>query len=361
MKTANRLALVALIAAALLAGWQIPNSYADSSSDAYVEVAILNSAATPSYAFGVSSNFFSQALNVLNKDPYILATVITNAELQAGALSDYDVLFLADNWPAIASNPMIYDFWNNSAGGIVALDSSIAFLCYSGILPEESAGSNGFDDYWDYGTTNTAQVSAVHAVTAGYTIGENITGTTGDARYNVTALSGTTGYPYYRMLANQYANTTWAYVSASAPPDKGRVVHIWDEQPENLPTRLMLINAVKWTAQAPSLAELLGIDELQARVNTLQNQLNTLTSQLNALNASLTSDITSLEAQINALEAELNEVNSTLTAKTEDLNVKLETATLIGYAGVGIGIIGIAMAAVAIILSRRRLTSRPTP
>jgi prefoldin subunit 5 len=270
---------------------------------------------------------------------------------------------------------MIFDFWNNSGGGIVALDSAIEFLCFDGILPEESAGSNGWDVYWLYASKDTAQISAAHPVTAGYTVGENITGTSDDARYNVTAMAETAGFPYYTMLANEYADTTWAYASAYAEPDKGRVVHIWDEWPENLPTRLLLLNAVKWVAEAPSLAELLGLDVLQDRLDALEDQLTDLQDQLNTLGsevddlqgqvdtlqdqlaadiADLEDQIGDLETEISDLETEIGDVESTLTTQIEDLETKLNTATMIGYAGIGIGIIGVAIAAVAIVLSRKK-------
>jgi len=368
MRNRNLSTLGALTVIVLLIGVQISSALADSSSDAYVKVAVLGASGFPPYAEGENTNNFAEAIDVLDKDPYILPENVTDAQIQAGILDDYDVLLFPDNWPAIASNAMIYDFWNNSGGGLVALDSAIEYLCYDGILPEESAGDNGTNIYWDYNTIGTAQISTAHPVTAGYTVGENITGARGDARYNVTAMAGTTGYSYYTMLANEYADTTWAYVSAYAPPDKGRVVHIWDHQPENLPTRLILLNAVKWTAKAPSLAELLGLDVLEGRLDALENQLAALENQLAALEDalatledSLTANITSLETEIgsletkiNSLETDFNAANSTLTTQIEDSEAKLDTATIIGYGGVGVGIIGVAIAAVAIMLSRKK-------
>jgi hypothetical protein len=352
------LAIGVLLAIMLLTASQIGRTSAANGSDAHIRVAVLNSADHPAYGTGAANNFYQQALDVLNNDPTnvgdIVATNITNADVESGALANYDVLFLADNWPNLTANENIINFWNKTnGGGIVALDSSIAFLCYAGILPAEANGTNGRNLYWDYNTKLTAQITAAHPITAGYTVGQNITapGATGDARYLIANISTTAGYPYFTMLANEYHNTSWSYVSAYNPPNKGRVVHIWDQQPSDQATRFLIFNAVRWAANAPSLTQL--IDTLQTQISTLQTQLTTLQGQLTTAQstiATLTSSIASLQNQITSLQEQLSAMNQTQTTTTDNLN----TTTMMSYAGIAVGVVGVVIAVVAIALARRK-------
>jgi thermitase len=212
-------------------------------------VAVLNSFEEPSYFIGGLHNNYQPMVDALNAQGF-MAQAVTNEEIIDGTLSSFDVFVMVDNVPNDAAVPAVADFWRGG-GGLVGFDSAICFFCYAGILPSESAGSNGFGTYWDYVTSSQGKVSVEHPVTNGYTVGQIVDGTGGDAEYSVSALRATSAYPYYTKLAEDLTASNEAYASAYQPASTcGRTVHIWDEQNwENSELQLMILNAVAWTAK----------------------------------------------------------------------------------------------------------------
>jgi len=209
-------------------------------------VAVLNSWERPPYFTGGWNNNYQLLVDALNVQGFYAQAVI-NEEIIGGILSFFDVFVIVDNVPNDAAVPWVVDFWSNG-GGIVAFDSSICFLCYAGILPPESSGSNGYYVYWDYETSYQARISAEHPVTEGYEVGQIVYGASGDAEYWVDALAGTSAYPYYTMLVEDVTRPNRAYVSAYEPTVTGRVVHIWDYSHwSNTDLQLMILNAMEWT------------------------------------------------------------------------------------------------------------------
>jgi PKD repeat protein len=210
-------------------------------------VAVLNSWDRPSYFTGGLGNDYQILVDALNSRGFD-AQAVTNEQIISGILGEFEVFVMVDNVPNVAAVPYVVDFWSNG-GGVVAFDSSICFLNYAGILPPESAGSNGNYVYWDYGTYYQTRISAAHPITVGYEVGQIIPGTGGDAQYFVDALAGTSAYPYYTMLAEDIWTPERAYVSAYEPPSSGNVAHIWDDHHwRNLNLQLMILNAMEWAS-----------------------------------------------------------------------------------------------------------------
>ncbi len=239
----------------------------------WTRVAVLNSMEIPSYFMGGWSNDYQTLVDALNAEDFD-AQAVTNKEILEGILSSFDVLVLIGNVPNDASVSRVFNFWSNG-GGIVAFDSSICFLNYAGILPSESAGRNGYGVYWAYGTQYQAQIAAQHPVTEGYTVGQIVSGASGDALYLVGALARTSGYRYYTTLAKDLIVNSFAYASAYEPSTGGRVVHIWDHSHwRNVNLQLMISDAMAWanTRYAHDLAASLDSPEfLEPSDSTLLN------------------------------------------------------------------------------------------
>jgi len=208
-------------------------------------VAVLNSMDIPSYFYGGWSNNYQMLVDALSANGFY-AQAVTNEEIAGGILSFFDVFVMIDNAPSDATVPYVTAFWANG-GGIVAFDSSICFLCYSGILPPESSGNSGLSTYWDYGTSSQAKISVAHPITEGYEVGQIVYGTSGDAEYWADALASTSAYPYYTKLVEDVYMPNRAYVSAYEPPAAGNVAHIWDNYHwGNAGLQTMILNAITW-------------------------------------------------------------------------------------------------------------------
>jgi thermitase len=212
-------------------------------------VAVLNSFEEPSYFIGGLSNNYQPLVDALNAQGF-MAQAVTNEEITEGTLSSFDVFVMVDNVPNDAAVPIVAEFWRHG-GGLIGFDSAICFFCYAGILPSESVGNNGFGTYWDYNTYSQGRISIKHPVTQGYSVGQVVDGSGGDAEYSVDALSATSAYPYYTRLIEGLTAPNEAYASAYQPaPPYGKAVHIWDYLNwGNSELQLMILNAVTWAAK----------------------------------------------------------------------------------------------------------------
>ena len=220
-----------------------------------LRVAILDSDALPGYATGFFHNEYELAYEVLSSDPLLDVMVLTSGGIDFGFLDSYDidVLVLIDNLPYEYVNDKIKTWWENG-GAIVAFDSSICFLCYVGILPAASAGSNGAGTYWDYSVGDTVTITnPAHPIARGYS-GDLYWFWTDVAGYFENVLRGEPEWGHITVVARDAADSNLIAITAYDPPDKGRVAHIWFDVAPDTPNYVpffpnVLNNAVKWAGK----------------------------------------------------------------------------------------------------------------
>ena len=232
-------------------------------ADTDLKAAILDSAATPSYAVGGLHNDFASMYNGLISNG-VDAINITNADILAGILETVDVLVLVDNWPSDAASVTIRD-WALSGGGILSFDGSIALLNWAGILPPEAVTTNGVTTYWDYGAPELGiVVNDGHPVMNGYSYGDNVSGITGDSQYFSDAIMTSSAGPYYTPLVKEDLGSNNDLVVALDAPYCGRVVHIWDQDHWNTATnQQMILNGINWIREKfADVPEDIGINEI---------------------------------------------------------------------------------------------------
>jgi hypothetical protein len=168
-------------------------------------------------------------------------------------LDSFSTLVLIDNLPNDNASTIIGD-WCKNGGNILAFDSSICLLNYEGIMPPESAGFNGKDSYWDYNSQTYGYIRNIaHPIMSGYTLGDTITGRSGNAQIFKDEIGLTIAGPYFTSLVEQQDDATKSYVSAYHNPSFGKVVHIWESYHwSNAGIHQLIINTLDWFAQITS-------------------------------------------------------------------------------------------------------------
>jgi hypothetical protein len=117
-----------------------------------VKVAILNydTDSDISYWSGGVGNDYDLFKEILVTDPDQRFEVSIITEYDLASLGDYQRLVLPDN--AIPDGYLSdVSAWFKSGGrSIIAIDSAITYVSYAGWMWEDSAYTNGEDDYWSY-------------------------------------------------------------------------------------------------------------------------------------------------------------------------------------------------------------------
>jgi hypothetical protein len=223
-----------------------------------VRVAIYNepNVTRPGYAaLGNMHNNYTALKNLLISAGYPVSELttndITNHEL---ITADYDVFILADNVPRENITDYVKEFWLGG-GGIMSFDSAISYICYAGMIPPESEGSESYLLYWAYSPFSTVQnITTRHPITRAYQVNDTITEESIDwAAFDWTALQGTSIASEITKLATKVENSNLATVVAFDPDEKGgRVVQMLGEG-ESIGVNMddLIIDAIDWLCPRP--------------------------------------------------------------------------------------------------------------
>ncbi|MBN2152962.1 MAG: hypothetical protein JW839_16035 [Candidatus Lokiarchaeota archaeon] len=221
-----------------------------------ITVAVLNEGTSPSYFSGAQTNDYIPIVTALSAEGASV-TALTSSQIASGALGGYDVFVMVDNVPSAACQAGVREAWMTGTA-IMAFDSSSCALCYFGILPACSMGSNGQGTYWAYGDTGASRIVAAHPITADYAVNAKVTGTSGDAYWLSSTMGSVSEAADITVLTSldgdTFKWTTIIYEPASYAP----VFFCWDEgHVKNTALAPMIVQAVKYlassTGHAPTL------------------------------------------------------------------------------------------------------------
>ncbi|NWF95886.1 MAG: hypothetical protein HXY34_07055 [Candidatus Thorarchaeota archaeon] len=182
-------------------------------------------------------------------------TLVDASDITSHVLSTarFDVLVLPDNLPRENITNQVKEFWIGG-GGVLSVDSSIAYLGYAGMLPAESEGDDGYGVYWGYVISEVQQVAALHPTTKSYDIGDNLNSTQLDwATFYWTTLSGVADAAFMTKILYATGHTDWATGVAYDPSERGgKVVQLPGYGDSIAPDLADLIaDSVTWLAPVP--------------------------------------------------------------------------------------------------------------
>ena len=223
-----------------------------------VRVAIYNEPNTtrPGYATGgLMHNNYTALQNLLISAGYEVSE-LTAVDIFNHALmtADYDIFIMVDNLPRENITNYVKEFWLGG-GGILSFDSAISYICYAGMIPPISEGSEGHGVYWYYSPFSTIQnITTRHPVTKAYQVNDTITEKNVDwAAFDWTALQGTSIASEITKLATKVENSNLATVVAFDPTQKGgRVIQMLGDGAiigANMDD--LIIDAIDWLCPRP--------------------------------------------------------------------------------------------------------------
>jgi len=213
-----------------------------------MKVAVLNSDSgnQPSFWTGGWANDYNTIYNGLLAEG-VNVKLVTNFDILSGGLADVNILIMIDNAPNDAASDVV-KIWCLAGGNVITFDSSICFINWAGILPPEAEGTNGKDTYWDYNSPSTGVIVTDHPIVSGYTIGETIYGTSGDAQYYSSIMQSSAAGPYYTPVVKTAVGSDYDLIVVYEPPSgQGAVVQMWDAQHWSTTTnQLLILNSIYW-------------------------------------------------------------------------------------------------------------------
>jgi len=211
---------------------------------------------------GTLTNNFTNIQTALLVAGYEVTTLSTNQiynhELQSAR---YDVFVMVDQMPKANITNYVKEYWLGG-GSLLSLDSAVSFICYSGILPLESAGDDGFLTYWSYQFSSVQNITVRHPVSRAYNVNDTFTTYYGDfATFSWTSLQGTSIASELVKVATISGNADSVTVVAFNPQSEGgKVVHISTRQ--DLEDDAILLDAIEWLCPRPKARILFDLSHL---------------------------------------------------------------------------------------------------